>query len=82
MGPFQAANISIKERSALYLLCVAYKGLDATAAAVRWSFTPRASEIPIALEGFGNELRFGQVLHDQHDGTYSCSVKSDQQVSL
>lgn len=85
MGPFQDAQIRLKERSALYLLCAAYHhpvgNSDATAAEVRWTFTPRASVIPIALEGFANELKFSQVIREQHDGVYSCSTRNDQQVS-
>lgn len=84
MGPFQDTHIQLKERSALYLLCAAYHGTgnsDATVAEVRWTFTPRASVIPIALEGFANELKYSQVLHDRHDGVYNCSSRNDYQVS-
>lgn len=86
MGPFQDAQIRLKERSPLYLLCAAYHPVansdaTATAAEVRWTFTPRASVIPIALEGFANELKFSQVIRDQHDGVYNCSTRNDHQVS-
>lgn len=85
MGPFQEAQMRLKERSPLHLLCAAYHGpgnSDAAATEVRWSFTPRGSAIPIALEGFSNELKFSQVLHDQHDGVYNCSSRNDYQVSV
>lgn len=84
MGPFQDTHIRLRERSALHLLCAAYHGLghsDLAATEVRWSFTPRASVIPIELEGARNELKFSQVLHVQHDGVYNCSTRSDYQVS-
>lgn len=83
MGPFQDAQLRLKEKSALHLLCAAYHGAgnsDVTASEVRWTFTPRASAIPIALDGFGNELKFGQVQHDKHDGVYNCSSRRDFQV--
>lgn len=82
MGPFQDAEIQLKEGSPLHLLCAAYHSPAETSAAtaVRWSFTPRAAQIPIDLHA-GNALRFSQVIRDQHDGMYNCSTGTDYQVS-
>lgn len=82
MGPFQDVRLRLKERSSLYLLCAAYHspGNSDSKSEVRWTFTPRSSVIPIALEGFGNELRFGQVSRDKHEGVYNCSSKREFQV--
>lgn len=79
----QSANVNVRRGDELKLLCAISDGAAinkggvgaaADEMALRWSFTPRNSSIPIPLIDMmgGIQLRYRNVSRHQHEGVYKC----------